>query len=98
MRGMAKAMLWDCTETGAAGSWRATRGGVSVQVNLKRREIRTIMSVDATTNEDCDVAGAALNAIGITRFDSISQAEPGYIHAVARMSAATAARFAWHNP
>src|ERR1700755_1639899 len=98
MRGMAKAMLWDCTVTGAAGVWRATLGGVSVQVNLKRREVRTIMSVDTTTNEDCDVAGAELNAIGITRFDSISQAQPGYIHAGARMSAAAAARLPWPIP
>jgi hypothetical protein len=98
MRCMAKAMLWDCTEDGATGSWQAARGGLSVHVNLKRREVRTIMAVDSTTNEDCDVAGAALNAIGITRFDSITQAEPGYIHAVARMPAAAAARFAWHIP
>ena len=98
MRCMAKAMLWDCTEGGATGSWQAARGGLSVHVNLKRREVRTIMAVDSTTHEDCDVAGAALTAIGITRFDSITQAEPGFIHAVARMPAAAAARFAWHIP
>ena len=95
---MAESMLWDCTADGTTGSWLAEHGGVSVLVNLARREVRTIMAVDSATNEDCDVAGAALGAIGITRFDSITQAEPGFIHAVARLSAASVARFAWHIP
>jgi hypothetical protein len=95
---MAESMFWDRAKQGTPGFWLAEHGGVSVLVNLKRREVRTIVAVESATNEDCDVAGAALTAIGIADFDSITQSEPGFIQAVARLSAATVARFVWSIP